>query len=230
MILEEVTFATYGYKSTDLSPQSKKLIFVQCVLCKNNRCIAKYEYINSKSKMCFECFKKQPKGIRNNDVKTSGNLKLTGNKKRNKYTYYEIECNCGTIRYMSHAVLLRNPTYCGNNCDLLKKYKPVGDLSSKYWNNLTTRSLKKGIIVEITMEYSWNLFLTQNKKCKLSGIDLVMNKKNVINTASLDRIDSKKGYTEGNVQWVHRDINQMKMEFSDEYFIEMCKKIAINNS
>ena len=45
-------------------------------------------------------------------------------------------------------------------------------------------------------------------------------------TASLDRIDSSKGYVIGNVQWVHKDINIMKNKFDNQYFIDMCKKIA----
>jgi len=45
-------------------------------------------------------------------------------------------------------------------------------------------------------------------------------------TASVDRIDSNKGYIKGNVQFVHKDINLMKNVLNIEYFIEMCKKIA----
>ena len=47
--------------------------------------------------------------------------------------------------------------------------------------------------------------------------------------ASLDRIDSSKGYIEGNVQWVHQNINMMKNKFDNQYFIEMCKLITKNN-
>lgn len=45
-------------------------------------------------------------------------------------------------------------------------------------------------------------------------------------TASLDRIDSSKGYIEGNVQWVHKRINKMKLDDSDTEFIEWCRLIA----
>ena len=37
-------------------------------------------------------------------------------------------------------------------------------------------------------------------------------------TASLDRIDSSKGYTEDNIQWVHKDVNQMKMDLPEQRF------------
>lgn len=63
----------------------------------------------------------------------------------------------------------------------------------------------------------------------LSGlkIELSINRKN--QTASLDRIDSSKGYIEGNVQWLHKDINQMKINFNQKDFIKYCKLIAKNN-
>ena len=45
-------------------------------------------------------------------------------------------------------------------------------------------------------------------------------------TASLDRIDSSKGYVKGNVQWVHKDINKMKTDFEQSIFIKLCKSVA----
>jgi hypothetical protein len=46
-------------------------------------------------------------------------------------------------------------------------------------------------------------------------------------TASLDRIDSSKGYIEGNLQWVHKDVNIMKMDLSQVEFIDYCVKVAL---
>ena len=44
-------------------------------------------------------------------------------------------------------------------------------------------------------------------------------------TASIDRIDSSKGYERGNVQFVHKDINAMKWNLSLAKFMEYCKLI-----
>lgn len=73
----------------------------------------------------------------------------------------------------------------------------------------------------------WRLFLKQERKCALTDLLLTFEKqKRGEKTASLDRIDSSKGYVNGNVQWVHKDINWMKNRFSQERFIEMCKLVA----
>ena len=37
------------------------------------------------------------------------------------------------------------------------------------------------------------------------------------------------GYIKGNVQWVHKDINYMKSNFEQPYFIDVCKMIAKKN-
>jgi nicotinic acid mononucleotide adenylyltransferase len=100
-------------------------------------------------------------------------------------------------------------------------------------------SIKKGaasrkIEFNITIEYLWELFLQQNKKCALSGMALsfadTRKNKNKKKTVSVDRIDSSKGYINGNVQWVHKTINIMKNSLSDEEFIEFCRKVSEKNS
>lgn len=47
-----------------------------------------------------------------------------------------------------------------------------------------------------------------------------------LQTASLDRIDSSKGYVKNNVQWVHKTINIMKQAQSNEEFIKLCRDIT----
>lgn len=69
------------------------------------------------------------------------------------------------------------------------------------------------------MEYLWNLFIYQNKVCALTGDPLN------INTASLDRIDSKYGYIEGNVQWVTAQANKCKHILTMTELYEFCEKV-----
>lgn len=62
----------------------------------------------------------------------------------------------------------------------------------------------------------------------MSGVELSLgtNSNRVGRTASLDRIDSSKGYIEGNIQWVHKDINFMKQEMDENSFFCWCGIIA----
>ena len=67
--------------------------------------------------------------------------------------------------------------------------------------------------------------------CAISGIKLIFARSWTRDqTASLDRIDSKKGYVEGNVQWVHKRINEMKMDHSNKELISWARKIVKYNS
>ncbi|WP_238595034.1 hypothetical protein, partial [Nocardia seriolae] len=43
---------------------------------------------------------------------------------------------------------------------------------------------------------------------------------------TLDRIDSSKGYAIDNVQWVHKDVNMIKWELSEEVFLATCLEIV----
>lgn len=96
------------------------------------------------------------------------------------------------------------------------------------------KSNRKTKEFNITIEYIWELFVKQERKCALSGVELSMEctgkacklAETNTRTASLDRIDSSKGYVEGNVQWIHKEINIMKNNTLQSRFIDWCKLIA----
>lgn len=46
--------------------------------------------------------------------------------------------------------------------------------------------------------------------------------------ASLDRIDSSKGYIPGNVQWVDKRVNYMKQALPEGEFAELCRLVYLN--
>jgi hypothetical protein len=54
----------------------------------------------------------------------------------------------------------------------------------------------------------------------------MFNRKASGNTASVDRIDSSKDYTQDNTQLVHVHINMMKQHYDQQYFIDMCKNVS----
>ena len=81
----------------------------------------------------------------------------------------------------------------------------------------------------ITMQDAWEKFLEQDGKCKYTKLKLEFPKNSTGGTASLDRIDSSKGYIKGNIQWVHCVINTMKSDLKEEDFKKYCKLITDNN-
>lgn len=80
---------------------------------------------------------------------------------------------------------------------------------------------RKGREWSVTPEYLWSLWEQQEGKCALSGLSLRHG-----TDASIDRIDSSRGYVEGNVQWVHQKINRMKTDFDEHEFLSLCKSVA----
>jgi hypothetical protein len=140
------------------------------------------------------------------------------------------ECNNTFYRDYYHVAqrgqllcLKCQPSNGGKKGDTSPVWRGHEEISGKYINRLEKRAKARNLVYILSNEYLWNLFLQQNRKCKLSALELAFGKGQ---TASLDRIDSSKGYFEGNVQWVHKDINLMKNKFNEEYFTKMCGLIV----
>lgn len=146
---------------------------------------------------------------------------------------WKCKCSCGEeiIVYQTHLIQ-GNTSSCG--CTKIKSinygFTGCGDIHGTRFSDIKSKAIKRNIEFSITIEYIWNLFEKQNRKCALSGLSITFGKRSKeYGTASLDRIDNSKGYVEGNVWWVHKDINKMKNVHSVEYFIELCKLISRNN-
>lgn len=150
---------------------------------------------------------------------------------------WECKCDCGTITKVSTRHLNRKKNVI-RSCGCLHKvsgvdhrdWKGHGEISGSWWIQrvMRTHDLRPKIEISITIEDAWDLFLKQDRKCSLTGVDLIISIK-PFGTASIDRIDSSKGYVLGNVQWVHKDINYMKRHLTQEYFIDLCTKVAKYN-
>jgi hypothetical protein len=68
------------------------------------------------------------------------------------------------------------------------------------------------------------MFNNYGGKCALTGWEINTEYGNC--TASLDRIDSNKGYTKDNVQWVHSMVNMSKNKLAQDKFMKVCKAVA----
>ena len=87
---------------------------------------------------------------------------------------------------------------------------------------------RKSRILEhnLTTAYIQDLLEKQNYCCAFTGIKLDHKTgKNNLNMASIDRIDSKKGYVENNIQIVLNCMNKAKGEATDKQFRKLLKEI-----
>ena len=147
-----------------------------------------------------------------------------------------VQCPHGNTKRRSVSALYNRSTSGCLQCGSEQKFKGSNDLSGSYLNTVILGAKKRGLEYNVTPEYLWNLFSTQNRKCALSGLTITLDPKfsmnfktkNFTQTASLDRIDNTKGYVEGNVQWLHKWVNFMKLDFNQSEFIELCDQISKN--
>jgi hypothetical protein len=168
---------------------------------------------------------------------------------------YHVQCACGKVEFVrGYFLRIGRQKSCkscrskinykiafdsGKKIGFIKRgHEGIGNFTKTVYSVIKRNATRRKLIWsnELTIEYLWNLYNQQNKKCALSGLDISFTEKRVNNiidyrymTASLDRINSKIGYTKDNVQWVHKDINTMKFDYDQEYFINMCKLIVEHN-
>lgn len=109
------------------------------------------------------------------------------------------------------------------------KFRGYAGMSSHYISSAKRRARKLKLDFDLDAKFLWKLYEKQDRKCALSGVPIsfsMVNKRRAQGTISLDRIESDKGYTRNNVQWVHKNVNLMKMYLSQEVFIDFCEKIC----
>lgn len=162
--------------------------------------------------------------------KVFGFLVVLGKEKRPEYKSRSVlwlcKCKCGKLVSRRAERLYKSTKTSGcRSCCQLEGY---GGINMSFYNRIKKNAkARNNIKFDVSIEYIWNLFVKQNRKCALTGIELIFGKtiKNDITTASLDRIDSDIGYIEGNVQWVHKDINWIKNDFPESEFFSWIEKI-----
>lgn len=114
------------------------------------------------------------------------------------------------------------------------RYSGYKEIQGSFWASIKNSAKLRGIEFNIELKYVWDLFMKQNKRCKYTGIEIFFSRNNLEHrmgesTASLDRIDSSKGYVKGNVHWVHKRINIMKGNMSHQEFLDFCEAVTYKN-
>jgi hypothetical protein len=148
--------------------------------------------------------------------------------------YWECQCICGKIKNVQNMDLIKQRSQsCGcttrKNRKKHPQWKGYEEISHVFFNKIRRHAISREIPFNITIEYIWELFLEQERKCALTDRLLIFRPSwQGETTSSLDRINSDKriGYIPGNVQWVHKDINIMKMDYNQEEIIQAANEIA----
>jgi hypothetical protein len=149
--------------------------------------------------------------------------------KNNTRTKLKVQCGCGDIFYISSFEF--NRTKCCRNCHIKKRgiehasYKGTKNITKTYFSQIKLNAKKRNLHFNLNIKMLDALLVKQNYKCYISQQDISVHD----HTASLDRIDSSKGYVKNNIAWIHKDIQRMKSDFPLMYFIDTCNKISKNN-
>lgn len=114
------------------------------------------------------------------------------------------------------------------------KYTGHKEMQGAFLSSIKAGARKRKIDYHVTNKYIWELFLSQDRKCKYTGLLLFFSRNNLEHrmgqaNASLDRIDPSLPYIEGNVQWVHKRVNIMKGNMGEREFLDFCEAIVLQN-
>ena len=161
---------------------------------------------------------------------------------------FHVKCKCGKEQYVRSWFLKSGRQKSCRECSSRKAFwksakenKRIGfcNLEHQGIGNFTKTTysyFKRNAKIrniewsdDLTIDYLWDLLQKQKFKCKYTNLPIELTeirKGSNIDfekmTASIDRIDSNKGYQKDNIQWVHKDINRMKWAFPENKFLELC--------
>lgn len=153
---------------------------------------------------------------------------------------YKVKClSCGNMYETGHPTLNKKINGIGtghcNKCFTIdmksqKKCKMLTEhISLIFYKKLIVQANLRGIEFNVSPEYLESIY---NGFCYLSNTKIDIGTYSTSNgyrdsgNASLDRIDSTKGYVKNNVGWVSKEINIMKHILSVDDFVKLCKMVV----
>lgn len=219
VVFDQVTvLASAGY--TSVSGHKRERFRVRCS-CGNEYEIPGYCLARGDHKHCQKCSNKARRTVNIGDrFDAAVVLGFTEIKGREMA---ECRCDCGTVYYVRSHLMPKNKT---NNCGCGPRglWKGTGEMPYTYFHRIQRGAHLRKLEFNVTPEHLWDLYQTQKGLCAVTGLPIPFNRKAAHPcTASLDRVDSTRGYVVGNVQWVHKDINRMKMDLPMDRFLELCR-------
>jgi hypothetical protein len=141
------------------------------------------------------------------------------------------KCSCGLTKLVGITSLLYGRTTkcisCANSdknkaLEQNSNWKGFGDIPGEVLQKIRQNAKRRSreIPVEVDCAYLDKIWKEQQGKCAYTGRKLT-----ILKDASVDRIDSNKGYIKDNVEWVHKDVNKAKMALSKNDFLTLIKDI-----
>lgn len=143
---------------------------------------------------------------------------------------YLVRCHCGTEAFrLATELKAGRAWHCGCRSTT---YRSGEYITSGFLVKVEHNAKVRDISVNLTIPQLETLWLAQEGRCALSGapLQLIKNNKDTSATASLDRIDSSGSYEIDNVQFIHKDLNLMKMQMDQDMFILWCIEVANYNN
>ena len=221
-------FGDWTVINTDV-PSRNKARYIQCQCkCGVINEINASALRNGKSSSCKSCSARK----RTTKLEIGSKYKhwtvISGPEYKDSFAYYKVKCDCGTEVYkLPSEILNKNKHFQCEKCAQRERALQttltngrVGDLTLTEHTRLRRSAEKRGYDFKVSIEYLWNLFQEQKQICAITG-DYIPS----IEEASLDRIDSSKGYVEGNIQWVTCQANLSKHVMTMEQLYEFCRKV-----
>lgn len=151
--------------------------------------------------------------------------------------YYKPCPKCGDVQnylrlsYAKESLRLKKVCKKCSNRDTNNCHRGYyNDMPITWFNKVRLSAEVRGLEFSITMEDVYSLIVENDFKCALSDMDISFNPFGLKHPASIDRIDSSKGYIKGNIQIIHKDLNFMKQQYSQEHFINMCELVTIKKN
>mgnify|MGYP000888331377 CR=1 FL=1 len=114
----------------------------------------------------------------------------------------------------------------GNKKSRVKVNSTIEGRARVFLQNAAKSAKKRNQEFSLTVDDIVKCWIDQSEVCAYSGRKMVLEAGN-LNTVSIERIDSKIGYTMGNTILVCQAINRMKSDFLFEDFYELCSDVAI---
>jgi len=157
----------------------------------------------------------------------------------------ECLCDCGKQHItQAHSIKAQRTTSCGCRRDQYLKnsgknstqFTGYEEIRGTTYHKIKVTAERRGLKFNLPKKFLWQLYQSQGGLCALSGLPITWFDPTMVGkgctrcTVSIDRIDSSKGYSEDNVQLVHKKVNIMKNVYSQDEFIQLCKLITENNN